>query len=1255
MRGDARKAGAAAWMLAAGWHCRLVQQCCSSNAGRHCRASRQWHPAWWLAVLIGLGICMDGAEAAAAETSAEKPGELQKMLDAPLLFTKRFNYVGIHIYDTFYKWRPGGGIYILENPSAPPAAQRIRPLIDPTTPDTLGAGIYSDPELSWDARRVLFCFKPSPQGSNSIYEIGIDGRGLRRVTDPTPHCGDYKGSHSGVHDVSPAYMPDGRIVFTSTRRHGLVPCANEGVDILHVMNADGSDIHPISVNNVNEFDPCMLADGRILHGRWEYVDKTALTQQSVWTIFPDGTNETALFANNMVKPEALLDARPVPDAPHLFVASFTPHNSPPRGSIGLVDTRLGKDGTQALVNFEHPDKPDYDRGNSCEPWPLSKDVVLYSGQAPGQKHNAIMIIDRSGRKEVVYADPKIDCHSPIPIKPRTRPPVLSSAPKRNKRTGRFFLQDVYRGLDGVKPGEVKFLRVIEETSRTSATPGGAMNQTFLMSGALAWSAKNYLGAATVEPDGSAYFEVPSGRAIYFQAVDGDGRLIQSMRTFVQAAPGVTRSCIGCHEHKYSASANHGNPPIAFLREPEQLRDESWGSGFIDYPGMIQPILDKHCVRCHGGEEDIAAGLDLTGGWTEYFSISYENLINRRETQLTATLISGIDCMNGTSLWSARIFPPRSHGSGSAPLAEILANGHDGHIKDLSRAERDLLMAWIDTNGLYHGTWDYSKHGCRVKAWNGIRGALAGEMKAAGCNRCHGGRFENDWINLQRPELSRILRAPLAKGKKGFGLGLCRDVKADPNQRVRILATGHYLHAVTPLNAFKPRPTPSPTTEGDPVLAFASTGDPHYQKMLAILQDGQGKVLSTPRVDMPGAEVIPGSFRQLVPPLLPETRPALSAKVDDEGIVNLAWERSTRTIGLTAEVHRGVQPSFTPTEETLLTTTPRFEYKDAKAPHGTQHYALVLISQGERSEPIRATVNVPAPKPPPGPKDLAATPAAGRIDLKWQESGKPGTQYHVYRAKAGSNDFGRITAEPTAQLRYGDTTPDDVKYAYKVTAVNRAGIESAATPPVTAAALPVPKGPVFDVPLRENADAAIYGGGKTTGTLHGKARVAGGAIDLQQGGHVTFPRRGEFALDRPLSIECWVYFTKENKMPVVLSAGHWQQSGWFLQRIGAGWRWHVGGIDCDGGAPAPGRWTHLVGTYDGRKCQLFQDGKLVAEKGGTAIQTPWQGPLFVGQYSGIPGPEFQVTGWMTGVKIYNRALASKDAAAACQTRPAPPAP
>ena len=272
--------------------------------------------------------------------------------------------------------------------------------------------------------------------------------------------------------------------------------------------------------------------------------------------------------------------------------------------------------------------------------------------------------------------------------------------------------------------------VIEETSRVSGRSDGAnpYNQTFLVSSALAFSVKNYLGIVPVEPDGSAHFEVPAGKAIYLQALDKDGRLVHSMRSFVQAAPGTTRSCIGCHEHKQTAARRPEQLAEVLKRAPSQPQPESWGSGYLDYATRVQPILDRYCVRCHGGDEGINNGIDLSGGWTEHFNISYETLTNRCESQLTAYWISGIDCMNGTALWSSQLFAPRSHGSGAAPLAKLLMSGHEGRIYDMKRSERDLLMAWIDSNGVYYGTWNRTANGCAIRNWTALRESLTSEMR-----------------------------------------------------------------------------------------------------------------------------------------------------------------------------------------------------------------------------------------------------------------------------------------------------------------------------------------------------------------------------------------------------------------------------------------------------------------------------------------------------------------------------------------------
>ena len=892
-------------------------------------------------------------------------------LDAPLLFLKRHNYQGGHIYDTYYQWRPGGGIYRIENPWAPAEEQVICPVVDPTSDESPGMGVYSDPALSWDGRRLLFCFKGEEHGSTSIYEIGVDGTGLRRLTDPgAEECAlHYKGSFSGQHDISPAWLPDGRIVFTSTRQNSLVPCFNTGVDILHIMEADGTDIRPISVNYVNDFDPTVLPDGRILFSRWEYIDKTALTQQSLWTIFPDGSHETALYANNMVFPECVLQAQTVPGSDHLLVAALTPHNSPPRGTVAFIDPRMGKNSPEAIFNLEHPDNPTYNNGHSCDPWPISENAVLYSGRVDGHPFNVILKIDRQGNREEILRVADIDLHAPILVKARVRPAVIPDQIDREAETGQFFVQDIYEGLEGVERGEARWLRVIEETARISESPHGSpFNQTFLISAALGWSAKIFHGLVPVEPDGSVHFEAPSGRPLYFQALDGDGRLIQSMRSFVQASPGMTRSCIGCHETKFGAGLSN-RPARARGAEPARLEPESWGSGFMDFPGMVQPILDRHCVDCHGGREGFAAGLDLSGGWTSWFNIAYENLVSRRRTQLTAHLIAGVDSMNSTAHWSAPLRAPRFHGSGAAPLADALVSGHDGRIAELTRSERDLILAWIDTNGVYYGTWDYAQAGNALEGiWPAVRDQLVERMELAGCGQCHDGAgFESDWFNLREPEHSRILRAPLAQDGDGLGLALCRDGRVDPaGRRIRLLPDAGYGHQVTALEQF-PTHADRETTPGlASHVTFLSTDDEHYQAMLAIIEEGRRQALAAPRVDMPGADIREGEWRQIVLPSLPDEPVEWTITVSANGETHLAWP-SARIAGLRAEIHRGDSPEFPIDPGTCLDQTLRFEYTDLSAPAGEVYYALVFVRGSERSRPTYRQVIVPEsarPQPPP---------------------------------------------------------------------------------------------------------------------------------------------------------------------------------------------------------------------------------------------------------------------------------------------------
>lgn len=1155
--------------------------------------------------------------------SRELRAELHlSLLDAPLLFVKRNPYFAAHIYDDYYTWHPGGGIYVRNRPDDGATLGDVRPVIDPKTNETLGAGVYRDPDLSWDAGELVFAYRPDAESVTSIYKIGLDGTGLMRLT-----------ASDKYNDITPAWLPDGRVVFTSTRPRALVPCFNSGVDTLHTMNADGSDILSISSNNVNEFDPAVLADGRVLYGRWEYVDKTALYMQSLWTVSPDGRMEESLYGNNMAKPTAILDARPVPDS-HTVVASLTPHNGQAVGAIGLIDTKLGKNELRAITNFtpEYPVEMDQGlRTGPSDPWPLSEDDVLISNNAIGS-HGIIELVDRDGRRELVHCDPEMSCFAPMLIKPRERPTTVSPL-ATSETTGKFLLVDVYQGLEGVERGKVKKLRILEETARTSGLPPGGRwwNQAFLVSWQGAYIVKNILGTVPVHEDGSAYFEVPAGRAIYFEALDKDGREIQRMRTFVQATAGTTRSCVGCHESKKTTPVRNTHPPLAMLGDAVQPEAESWGSGYVDYPTMIQPILDRHCVRCHGGEEGIGHGLDFSGGWTWAFNIGYETLIKHR-------MVGFLNC-NNSSVHTSEIQPPGTIGSGAAHLADVILKKHP----EVTEAERELLFAWMDTNSNYYGTWDYTQH-ATCEAILKAQSPLTQVMKAAGCADCHApNHIGSDWVNLQMPEWSRILRAPMAKVEGGLGVEFCRDRKA---------AQGYPLvtQAVQPPDVLKPSIEPEWVSGGEPHVTFTSTDDPRYQAMLDVIRQAQAEALAKPRVDMPGAEIEPGHCRLQVPIPVPSAPPELTGKVCEDGSVELAWPRTALTIGLQYELHRSDLSQFAPSEATQIGLTTAGRFLDMESPPGMQHYALIVSSGEKRSQPVWTDLRVPVPQLPVAPSDLVAESAPGEVRLVWRHPLLVGIRYNIDRKRIGSDQPERLNEEPVAELGFVDrTVSDKTTYVYTIRAVNRRGLESEPSAEVEAMPLPLIREPVFTMKAAGGLEAALLDGGKVKGSLQRGARAVEDVLELGSSGFATFAHRPEFDVARAFSIECWIRMDQETQMPVVLCCGAYNRDGWFVQRYGSGWRWHMAPANCDGGKPVVGRWTHLVGTFDGNQAHLYQDGKRVASAAchGTAPATGQ--PLVIGQYS-ADGPSYQVDGAVAGLRIYQRALTAEEILEKAATSP-----
>jgi Tol biopolymer transport system component len=92
-------------------------------------------------------------------------------------------------------------------------------------------GVVRDPDVSFDGRKVLFSLRSDPQDDYHLYEMAAVSGELKQLT-----------FGSGISDIDPIYLPDGKILFSSTREPKYCMCNRHIMCNLFTMNGDGSDI-----------------------------------------------------------------------------------------------------------------------------------------------------------------------------------------------------------------------------------------------------------------------------------------------------------------------------------------------------------------------------------------------------------------------------------------------------------------------------------------------------------------------------------------------------------------------------------------------------------------------------------------------------------------------------------------------------------------------------------------------------------------------------------------------------------------------------------------------------------------------------------------------------------------------------------------------------------------------------------------------------------------------------------------------------
>ncbi len=645
----------------------------------------------------------------------------------PLLFVKQAPSMFSHQLTQYYGScaQPDGGLFVLD---APEQSLRCRPLAAGALP----LGSYQTPEVSFDGRRILFAYchaETTPKNRESnldrcyhLFEMAADGTGLRQLTD---------GSHD---DFSPRLLPNGQILFTSTRRGGFHRCGRGPCPTyaLALAEAEGSKPHPISFHETHEWDPVVLHDGQVLYTRWDYVDRHAVFYQQLWTTRPDGSAVAAFYGNNTFNPVGVWEARPVPGSSRVM-ATAAAHHAMTAGSIILLDVTLGRDGLAPITRltpdalFPESEVPVANRSNPrawfnpvgvttpplppeaerwpghCyrTPFPLSEKLFLaaYSfdsliGEPDANPSNmfGLYLVDSFGNKELLYRDPEISSLWPMPLRARTRPlEVASQLDPALREEGVFFLQNVYQSWPPLPPGAVKRLRIVEVLPKTTWHANEPM-----VGLANASPGKQVLGTVPIEADGSACFRAPAKVALAFQALDELGQAVQTMRSVTYLQPGETTSCIGCHESRSTAPPRDGQP-LALARSPSVIEPGPPGSAPLSYPLLVQPVLDQHCVCCHNLEQP-DGGIVLSDEPQGRFTASYNALAPCVPHSAWGGQPGDFRVVNSEPLTQPGFF-----GASGSPLMKLLRKGHEK--VSLTPADFERLATWMDANALFYGTFD----------------------------------------------------------------------------------------------------------------------------------------------------------------------------------------------------------------------------------------------------------------------------------------------------------------------------------------------------------------------------------------------------------------------------------------------------------------------------------------------------------------------------------------------------------------------
>ncbi|MEY4581309.1 MAG: hypothetical protein RL701_6012 [Pseudomonadota bacterium] len=543
----------------------------------------------------------------------------------------------------YQRYVPGGGVFVLSPPT--PSGSLTNLTKQFTDVDIAGL------DLSFDAKQVVFAMRhKGDDGHYHIYTARTDGSDKPKQL-----------TFAMADDVRPLFVPGDRIAFVTNQTY--TPMGTRADEYNHsrvvtqlatVSAVSGDADRKLCAQNLSHTaDPFLLSDGTIGYSRWEHLGP--VNDVKLFRVNPDCTNMLALAGQHGKDFNSIVQVREA--EPGVFVGIATAREGTIQaGAVMKIDSHM-RDGVpnEEAATFETltPSVPTgrdaivpSGAGRYRTPFALGEGKLLVSWAdgdvsdrselANTAPHFGIYLYDSKTEKRVqVYDDPKFWDMYAIPVRPRVEPPVRPG----NLATPSESEYDEFGGKHAIL-GSIN----ITDTSLKESIRGGQFTEATALSEALKQAEKvriiegfssefggfrefgltmhegaAILGEVPVQKDKSWEAAVIPYLPYHLQAIDRFGLSIRSEGLWIQAMPGETRTCGGCHESRSgTASGTQGATAAQAIPLAQKDYSKKTVADRTELPwagpptGTLQQLFDNKCVSCHdGGAKDPFAGQHYT--------------------------------------------------------------------------------------------------------------------------------------------------------------------------------------------------------------------------------------------------------------------------------------------------------------------------------------------------------------------------------------------------------------------------------------------------------------------------------------------------------------------------------------------------------------------------------------------------------------------------------------------------------------------